>query len=177
MKTRTLILLAVTAFALSPFSRAFGEAYIYTPQEANSPDGITVLSAQDTTTLTVQNTLNNATDMTWTGYHVDVSMAQPFTIANPFVSNPGWSAAITQQPTASGSGYTGMVDYVMGTGGASVPNGQLLSFSYQLVFTGGNASYMQNLSPVPEPTTFSLLAGGALLLGAFRLGRRQESRC
>lgn len=123
-------------------------------------------------TLTIQNVINNDTGYAWTGYHVNVFMTQPFTIANTIVLNPGWTGSVTQQPILSGGVYGGQIDYL---GGTPVLNGQILSFSYQITF-GGSASFSQELIPVPEPGSLSLLLGGGLLLAGLMFIRQRRSR-
>lgn len=122
-------------------------------------------------TLTIQNNINNDTGYDWPAYHVNVYMTQPFTIANPFVLNIGWTGSVTQQPILSGGVYGGQIDYV---GGTPVTAGQILSFSYQITF-GGAASFSQELVPVPEPGSFSLLLGGGFVLAGLMFIRQRRS--
>ena len=130
-------------------------------------------SAEDPT-LTLQNTINNDTGFDWTGYHVDVFMNQSFTIASPSVLNSGWSGTITAQPTWNGSQYEGQIDFV---GGTPVGANQILSFSYQISFSGSTSfTFSQTLSPVPEPGTPSLLLAGALLGGGLVFTRKLRVR-
>jgi hypothetical protein len=123
-------------------------------------------------TLTIQNVINNDTGYAWPAYHVNVFMSQPFTIANTIVLNPGWTGSVTQQPVLSGSTYGGQIDYL---GGTPVLDGQILSFSYQITFSG-TASFSQELIPVPEPGPLSLVLGGGLLLAGCMFARQRRSR-
>ena len=130
-------------------------------------------SAEDPT-LTLQNAINNDTDFSWTGYHVDVSMDQSFTITSPTVLNAGWTGSITAQPTWNGSQYVGELDF---TGGTPVTVGQILSFSYQITFSGSTSfTFSQTLSPVPEPNPAGLLMSGGLVLGGLAFTRKFRSK-
>ena len=120
------------------------------------------VTADGDPTLTLQNTINNDTAGPWTGYIVDVTMNQYFTISGLSVSNPGWTITLVQSPQVGGP-FTGEIDLDMGTGSA-IQVGQDLDFSYQVTFNGG-ATISETLTPVPEPGSFSLLAAGATLLG------------
>jgi hypothetical protein len=129
-------------------------------------------SAEDPT-LTLQNTIDNQTAFSWTAYHVDVSMNNPFTIASPTVLNSGWAFATPVQPVWNGSAYVGQIDYY---GGTPVAIGQLLSFSYQIVFSGATSfSFTESLTPVPEPGTFSLLLAGSVFLAGTRMARKRAA--
>lgn len=123
-------------------------------------------------TLSILNTINNDTGFPWTGYMVDVSMSDAFSISNPKVINSGWTASITQ-PVWNGSEYMGQVAY---TGGIAVPDGQLLVFGYDITFAGGTQfDFGQKLTPVPEPGTVGFLALGALAFAGFGLIRKQRN--
>lgn len=123
-------------------------------------------------TLSILNTINNDTGFSWSGYQVDVSMSDAFTISNPKVINSGWTASITQ-PAWNGSEYVGQVAY---TGGIAVPDGQLLVFGYDITFAGGTQfDFGQKLTPVPEPSTVGFLALGVLAFAGFGLVRRQRN--
>jgi hypothetical protein len=124
-------------------------------------------------TLTLQNTIDNQTAFSWTAYHVDVSMNNPFAIASPSVLNSGWTFGAPVQPVWNGSAYVGQIDFYAGT---PVAIGQILSFSYQIVFSGATSfNFTESLTPVPEPGVLSLLLGGGLLLAGSRtVSRRQD---
>ncbi|HZL44135.1 MAG TPA: PEP-CTERM sorting domain-containing protein [Verrucomicrobiae bacterium] len=190
MKTRTFVLLVLVGFT-STLSQAgfvtgvtsdFGDANVYCPiYTFSAPDqslsfgdaglpvnqyGAGAIAGNFTTvgdpTLTLANTINNNTGSPWTGYIVDVSMGQTFTIGGLSVANPGWSIAVAFQPVLVGGPFIGEIHLTAGT---PVQDGQLLSFQYDITFAG-STSFSETLTPVPEPSSMSLLAG-ALLLGGF----------
>jgi hypothetical protein len=62
----------------------------------------------------------------------------------------------------------GQLDF---TGGIPVPVGQILTFSYQITFSGSTQfTFGQTMTPIPEPVAAEVLAAGGLLLAgrAFR---------
>jgi hypothetical protein len=122
-------------------------------------------------TIDVQNTSGFA----WTGYLVDVSMNNTFSISNALVNIPaGWGVSVTQPGAPVAGIYTG---HIVFTGGPSVLNGDHFNFSYDVGFAGGpNISFNQVLTPVPEPGTLSLLAISGLLAGGLRASRRLVAR-
>ena len=129
-------------------------------------------SAEDPT-LTLQNTIDNQTAFSWTAYHVDVSMNNVFTIASPSVLNSGWTFGTPVQPVWNGSAYVGQIDFYAGT---PVAIGQILSFSYQIVFSGATSfNFTESLTPVPEPGALSLLLAGGLLVAGSKLARRRQA--
>ena len=64
-------------------------------------------------TVTMRNTIDNDTGFSWTGYHVNVFMDNPFTVSaatiyTPATSEPGWTGSITVSPAVLvGSQYEG----------------------------------------------------------------------
>ena len=111
-------------------------------------------------TVTMNNSVDNDMDFTWTAYHINILMNKTFTISNAAVSSPGnWTASVTQ-PTWNGTKYVGAIDYFGGTG---IAVGQTLDFGYRISFLGSIA-YCQEMIPTPEPATLSLLALGGLAL-------------
>src|SRR4051812_31545461 len=59
-------------------------------------------------TLTLNNTLDNDSAFSWTGFHVEVTMDRIFTLSAAAVNVPGnWSATISQQPSLVGGLYSG----------------------------------------------------------------------
>jgi hypothetical protein len=129
-------------------------------------------SAEDPT-LTLQNTIDNQTSFAWTAYHVDVTMNNPFTIASPSILNTGWTIGTPVQPVWNGTAYVGQLDFFAGT---PVAIGQIISFSYQIVFSGATSfNFTESLTPVPEPASFTLVMAGGLLLAASRMGWKRRA--
>lgn len=122
--------------------------------------------------LTLAHTIDNDTGVTWTDYHVDVTMSQIFSFTNVTVGG-SWSQVVTAPTLVSGS-YVGSIDFYAAPFGAPVPNGGILNFSYTLTFSG-SVSFSEQLTPsstpVPEPGTFALVACG--LMGLLVLQRRK----
>jgi hypothetical protein len=123
----------------------------------------------DDPTVKVINSIDNDTGLTWSGYHVDVSMDRTFSISDALGSTPGdWTGSITQQPVPVGSVWVGQLDFSAGT---PVANGGTLEFSYKITFGGSSHyNYNQDMTPVPEPGSIVLLVGG--LLGLLAVRRR-----
>jgi hypothetical protein len=115
-------------------------------------------------TVKVSTAIENDTAFAWTGYNVNVYMNQSFTLSLPTIgpdtSETGWSVvglgAYPVTSTWNGSQWGASVDFV---GGNAIPVGGTLDFSYKLTFTG-TVKYCQEMTPVPEPSTFALLACG-----------------
>jgi hypothetical protein len=112
--------------------------------------------------------LNNDTDFAWTGFNIDIGMADTFTISHTNVIAPdGWIFTVTDPiagliPNGGGAGYVGTVDYSIGTG-SPIAIGDEAEFGFQFSFTGaGTVSYEE--TPIPEPATMTLLCIGALAL-------------
>lgn len=126
-------------------------------------------------TLTLASAFDNDTPFVWTDYHVNIFMNHVFTVVPASVSvfNDSigdWTGGLTQQATSTGTNYMAKLDFYAGT---PVPIGDTLYFSYAIQFSGATSfSFTQEMIPTPEPSTLSLLAGGALLLGARTLRRK-----
>ncbi|MCE5326009.1 MAG: PEP-CTERM sorting domain-containing protein [Planctomycetaceae bacterium] len=112
----------------------------------------------------VRNIINNDTTFAWTSYRVNVYMNKVFTIstapADLLVYGPaGWTATLTQQaaPIVGGQ-YMAIIDY---TGAAPLAINDTLDFGYKMSFLG-SIQYCQEMIPIPEPATMSLLAIGGL---------------
>jgi hypothetical protein len=122
-------------------------------------------------TLTITNSLENDTGLSWIGYHVNISMNHTFTISNEDVTVPAdWSAVITSQPVVVGPLWIGQLDFTAGT---PVADTETLAFGYKISFSGKlSYSYCQEMIPVavPEPATLVLVSCG--LVGLFVLRRR-----
>lgn len=106
--------------------------------------------------LTLFHDIDNDTDRLWTGYHVKVAMSKSFTFDNVTVANDGWTSSVIA-PTKVGNNWIGYVNYYAGD---AVANGDTLSFGYRMTFIGA-ASFCEELTPIPEPATITLLVCGA----------------
>jgi hypothetical protein len=120
--------------------------------------------ATDTPTdpaLVLTDSINNDTGVTWTDYHVQISMAPQFTFSSETVSNAGWTISVNQPTLVSGQ-YVGSINYVAGT---TVAPGGELSFGFTLNFVGG-INFNEQLTPsfVPEPSAIGLISCGLALL-------------
>jgi hypothetical protein len=125
-------------------------------------------------TIKVANYVTNDTTFPWTAYRVDVTLQDAqFTFASESVTAPdGWSVGSIIQPSLpdSSGNYTGTIYF---QGGRPVANDGVdeLDFNYKFSFTGspgGVYNYSQHMTPIPEPGTMALLAGGLLAFVALR---------
>jgi hypothetical protein len=106
----------------------------------------------------------NSSGFTWTSYHVDVSMGTSFTFSGIVNNIPGdWTHTSSDGTVPVAGVFTG---HIVFTSGTPIAVGGEFNFGYTVNFSGGpNISFSENLTPVPEPGTLSLLAvGGALLM-------------
>jgi hypothetical protein len=119
--------------------------------------------------LNLLHSIDNDTGITWTGYHLKITLSQFFSLSNVTVDN-GWSSVITA-PMQVGSDWIGYIDYYSGT---PIPNLGTLNFGYTMTFTG-SVTFSEQLTPtsVPEPGTITLLACG--LMGLFVLRRQRAA--
>ena len=83
----------IYTFSATDQSVSFGGAVAPVDQYAPGAIAGNITTVGDPT-LTLANTINNDTGSPWTGYIVDVSMGQTFTIGGLSVANPGWSIAV-----------------------------------------------------------------------------------
>jgi hypothetical protein len=122
-------------------------------------------------TVTMITLVDNDTAFTWDEYFVNIYMDKKFTLANALVLSPsGWSTSVSQPAGTPGTfydadsrewDYKGILHFTAGT--PVVNNGSSLDFSYQMIFTGG-VQFEEEMVPLPEPATLTLLALGALAL-------------
>jgi hypothetical protein len=125
-------------------------------------------------TLKIDNSIDNQTGFSWTQFKVNIYMPVSFTLTNVVVNTPAdWSVfSFNQTATFTGSNYLDTVVYNAGT---PIPPTGTIDFGYWVQFSG-SPSYIitQELIPVPEPGTLSLVAVSGILLGGFALGRRRR---
>jgi len=112
--------------------------------------------------------LNNDTDFAWTGYRIDVGMADAFTISHTNVITPPDWVFIVTDPIAGlmpggGSGYVGTIDYSIGAG-SPIAIGADAEFGFEIPSFTGSGTYSTAQTPIPEPATMALLGLGALAL-------------
>jgi hypothetical protein len=107
-------------------------------------------------TLIMHNLIDNDTSFAWTSYQVNIKMSTMFSISNDVAYDPSdWASSITQ-PTLVGSEYIGTVLFSAGT---PVAAGDSFEFGYRVSFDGATSyQFCQEMVPVPEPATMSLLA-------------------
>jgi hypothetical protein len=129
-------------------------------------------------TLYLGSAVDNDTTFAWTGYVVNVVMANPFTfVGAATVSNPSadWSVAGVTAPALQVSGiyagkYEGTIDF---TDGTPLAIGDELDFQYAIHFSGStDYSFTQEMIPVPEPGMFNLAAMSSCLFGGVQLVKR-----
>jgi hypothetical protein len=137
-------------------------------------------------TISVMNSIDNYTGYDWTGYQVLVMLNNPFSILSASVTQPGdWLPAVIAQPSFYGSFtnngqtytnmYVGQIDYSGGTPVLTgtdelLGDGETLDFKYKISFQGSTGyTLVQEMNPVPEPGTISLLILGLIALAAFKL--------
>jgi hypothetical protein len=142
--------------------------------------GLTILAdTPDDPTLTINNSINNTSSFAWTEYIVNVAMNQTFNINSAGVVAPaGWTATITQPGAPVAGIYTGTIDYLGGTPVSIYPLlNSTLDFGYQVTFNGSiSYSLTESVNAVPEPGAWSFLVAGGLLMGAWSLAGRRQTR-
>jgi hypothetical protein len=174
---------------LDNFSSVFDSSpqlVIGADQTATGPVGVWGTILTDTAvdpTLTINDQLNNASGVDWSGFVLDVYMGSSFSLALPAspVANPlGWTGSITVVPYDTGGGtWMGQITYTGGTLVSADPlsANNLLDFTYKISFSG-STSYSfgeQGMAvTVPEPSSimFVLMCMGALV-GFRRLAQKR----
>jgi hypothetical protein len=131
-------------------------------------------------TINSLNAITNDTGIAWTSYLVNVELDAnapllTYNISNLGVTLPGdWTSTITQPLTYEGivGGqyvYQGMMVLQSGT---PIADGDELDFHYKLSFSGATGFHaIQEMTPVPEPSTLALLAVG--VFGVLLVMRRR----
>jgi hypothetical protein len=131
-------------------------------------------------TLTINESINNQSSFAWTGYILNVSMDQSFSINSAGVIAPsGWTATITAPSGPVAGIYTGTIDFTSGTPVGIFPGpDSTLNFGYQVTFSGSTQyTLTESANPVPEPGASNLLmAGGLLVSGSMAAKRRFAKR-
>jgi PEP-CTERM motif len=114
--------------------------------------------------VTMNNVIENDTSFAWTAFRVNFSMNKTFSL-DSFNHTPTDWTYVYSAPVLVGSLYVATIDYTMPTGGtAIVPGsgaGSEISFGYRVTFAG-SVSYTQEMIPIPEPATMSLLVLGGI---------------
>jgi hypothetical protein len=135
--------------------------------------GDVTLSDQLDPTIWILKTVENLSGQTWTGYHFNIFMDQPFSILA--TSQPiGWTAVVSgpsgpgtfldsEVPTPRSWMYWGAVDYFVGTGSPIAP-GDAPDFGAKVNFAGQVQFEVEQMYVVPEPVSMALLALGGLFL-------------
>lgn len=140
--------------------------------------GLTILTdtAYDPT-LTINESINNDSSFAWTGYDLNVSMNQSFSIDSAGVIAPaGWTATITAPSGPVDGIFTGTIDFVSGTPVGIYPgSNSTLNFGYQVTFSGSTQyTLTESANPVPEPGALSLLTAGGLLICGWTVAKRRK---
>ncbi len=118
--------------------------------------------------LSFYESLDNDTTFAWTGYRIDVGMADAFILSHTNVTAPADWTFIVTDPIAGlmpggGPGYVGTIDYYMGTG-SPIAIGAEAEFGFEISSFTGAGTYSTAQTPIPEPATMTLLCIGALAL-------------
>lgn len=175
-----------------------GSIACYDQYDSATPDVLTIFGTQTGPTggmsgwvttdtsgdpnLTLNHSINNDSGQNWTEYVVDVFMSVDFSFSGITVSNPtGWVGGVSfAHQQLSPTSWEGEIVYSENGGPpvntiAGDPN-NVLDFSYTVSFSGNTFySITEQVTAVPEPSAFSLLIGGGLLLGAWTTASRRRS--
>jgi hypothetical protein len=118
--------------------------------------------------ITFRNIIDNATGFNWISYQVDVYLTAQFTVVSAAVNEPSdWTVSYNPSSTWNGSYWEDVINYQGGTPVSGDPNNPgTLDFSYKITFSGATSyTFLQQLTPVPEPSTAGIWAFGTLLCG------------
>lgn len=141
--------------------------------------GLSILTdTADDPTLTINESINNQSSFVWTGYILNVSMDQSFSINSAGVIAPaGWTATITAPSGPVAGIYTGTIDFMSGTPVGIYPGpDSTLNFGYQITFSGTTQyNLTESANPVPEPSASSLLMAGGLFICGWTVAIRRKT--
>jgi hypothetical protein len=135
-------------------------------------DGTIKTNSASDPILHIEDSVNNDTPYAWSQYEVDVLMNNTFSLTVPAVVSPASGWIVNSGGTVpDGSMFEDVLTF---TGAPPIAIGDTLDFTYTLSFSGLTSFSFDQVftpTPVPEPTTLSVL----ILGGAGMLVRRRRA--